>query len=86
MATTSELIAKIDLKIATLLDDSSNVGNYEIGDKRVDKGSYLDSLMSARSKLQIMGQSETPYEDIREIATDINEFGEDDSEYIGDAY
>jgi len=85
MATTSELIAKIDLKIATLLDDSSNVGNYKIGDKRVDKGSYLDSLMSARSKLQIMGQSETSYEDIRELATDINEFGEDESEYIGDA-
>ena len=84
MATTYELIAKINLKIETLLDDTSNVGNYKIGDKSVSKGSFLDSLISAKEKLQAMGQAETPYEDIREIATDINEFGEDNSEYIGD--
>jgi len=86
MATASELIAKIDLKISALLDDSSNVGNYKIGDKRVDKGSFLDSLMNSRAKLMKMDQDSTPYEDIREIATDINEFGKDESEYIGDAY
>ena len=86
MATASELIAKIDLKIAALLDDSSNVGDYKIGDKRVDKGKFLDILMNSRAKLIEMDQDSTPYEDIREIATDINEFGEDKSEYIGDAY
>jgi len=85
MATASELIAKIDLKIEALLDDSSNVGNYKIGDKSVSKGSFLDSLIASREKLQVMGQGETPFEDIREIATDINEFGEDESEYIGDS-
>jgi len=82
----SDLITKIDIKIEALLDDTSNVGNYKIGDKSVSKGDYLDSLISSRGKLQAMSQSETPYEDIREIATNINEFGEDDSEYIGDAY
>jgi len=85
MATTSELIAKINTKIETLLDDTSNVGNYKIGDKSVSKGSFLDSLIAAKSKLQEMENSGAPYEDIREIATDINEFGEDKSEYIGDA-
>ena len=82
----SDLITKIDIKIEALLDDTSNVGNYKIGDKSVSKGDYLDSLISSRGKLQAMSQSGTPYEDIREIATNINEFGEDDSEYIGDAY
>ena len=86
MATASELIAKIDLKISALLDDSSNVGDYKIGDKSVSKGSFLDSLMNSRAKLIKMDQDSTPYEDIREIAIDINEFGEDKSEYIGDAY
>jgi len=86
MATASELIAKIDLKISALLDDTSNVGDYKIGDKSVDKGKFLDTLMNSREKLIKMDQDSTPYEDIREIATDINEFGEDKSEYIGDAY
>ena len=82
----SDLITKIDLKIEALLDDTSNVGNYKIGDKSVSKGSFLDSLIASREKLQTMSQGETPYEDIREIATDIDEFGKDNSEYIGDAY
>ena len=86
MATASELIAKIDLKISALLDDTSNVGDYKIGDKSVDKGKFLDTLMNSRAKLIKMDQDSTAYEDIREIATDINEFGEDKSEYIGDAY
>jgi|GEM_PF-1397364 len=85
MSSATVLIAKIDLKITALLDDSSNVGNYRIGDKRVDKGDYLDSLLDSRKKLQAMDQDSTPYEDIREIASSISEFGEDESEYIGDA-
>jgi len=84
MSSATVLIAKIDLKITALLDDSSNVGNYRIGDKRVDKGDYLDSLLDSRKKLQAMDQDSTPYEDIREIASSISEFGEDKSEYIGD--
>ena len=85
MATT-DLITLIDAKISTLLEDTSNVGNYHIGDKRVDKGDYLEILMKSREQLIKMGQDETPYEDIREIAIDIDQFGVDNSEYIGDAF
>ncbi len=81
----SDLITKIDAKIEALLDDSSNVGNYKIGDKRVDKGDYLNILMNSRKKLQKMDQESAPYEDVREIALDIDKFGIDNSEYIGDA-
>jgi len=85
MSSATDLIAKIDIKIAALLDDTSNVGNYKIGDKRVDKGSYLDSLIASRAKLQSMDQDSEPYEDIREIAISMDEFGVDNSENIGDA-
>ena len=81
----SDLITKIDAKIEALLDDSSNVGNYKIGDKRVDKGDYLNILMNSRKELQKMDQESAPYEDVREIALDIDKFGIDNSEYIGDA-
>ncbi len=82
----SDLITLIDAKIKALLEDTSNVCNYRIGDKRVAKCDYLDSLIQSRGKLQAMDQDETPYEDIREIATDIDQFGDDNSEYIGDAF
>lgn len=84
MATPTELIAKIDLKIATILDDTSVVGNYHIGDKRVDVGTYLKTLNDMRKSLMEQAQDE-PFEDVRAIAFDINEFGIDDSEYIGDS-
>ncbi len=84
MATVAELIAKIDLKIAALLDDSGNVGNYHIGDKRVDSGAYLKILTDARENLLKQGSKE-PFEDISSVAYDIDEFGVDRSEYIGDA-
>ena len=86
MATPTELIAKIDLKIAAILDDtgSGGLGNYHIGDKRVDAGDYLKILNETRKSLMAQAQDE-PFEDVREIAFDINEFGIDDSEYIGDS-
>lgn len=86
MATPTELIAKIDLKIAAILDDtgSNGLGNYKIGDKKVDVGDYLEILNNMRKSLIAQAQDE-PYEDVRAIAFDINEFGIDDSEYIGDS-
>lgn len=78
------LITAIDIKIAALLADTGNVGNYKIGEKRVDSGTYLAQLTAAREKLLKQGQEE-PFEDIRELALDIDEFGVDNSEYIGDA-
>ncbi len=84
MATPTELIAKIDLRISAILDDTSVVGNYKIGDKSVKVGTYLEQLNKMRESLMAQAQDE-PFEDIREIAFDINEFGVDDSEYIGNA-
>ena len=84
MATPAELIAKIDLKIAAILDDSGVVGDYKIGDKKVDVGSYLKILNDMRESLIAQGQDE-PYEDISEIASSMDEFGIDTSEYIGDS-
>lgn len=84
MATPAELIAKIDIRIAAILDDSSVVGDYKIGDKKVDVGGYLKYLNEMRESLMTQAQNE-PYEDIREVAYNIDEFGVDKSEYIGDA-
>ena len=84
MATPTELIAKIDIRIAEILDDDNMIGNYKIGDKKVDRASYYKFLIDSRKSLMEQAQDE-PYEDIREIAYDIDEFGVDNSEYIGDA-
>ena len=84
MATPTELIAKIDLRISAILDDTSVVGDYHIGDKKVDVGTYLAQLNKMRESLIAQSQDE-PYEDIREIAFGFDEFGVDNSEYIGDA-
>ena len=84
MSTPTELIAKIDLRISAILDDTSIVGDYKIGDKKVDVGTYLKMLNDMRKSLMAQAQDE-PYEDIREIASGMDEFGVDISEYIGDA-
>ena len=84
MATPVELIAKIDIRIAALLDDSNMVGDYKIGDKAVSRGAYLKSLNEMRVSLMAQAQDE-PYEDISEIASSMDEFGVDTSEYIGDS-
>ena len=84
MATAASLIALIDTKLATLLTDDSNVGDYKIGDKAVDKGTFTKYLVDMRKSLIAQGQDE-PYEDVREVAFDIDIYGIDNSEYIGDS-
>jgi len=83
MATPTELIAKIDIRISAILDDSNMVGDYKIGDKSVNRASYLKSLSEMRESLMAQAQDE-PYESIDPIAYDVDEFGIDVSEYIGD--
>jgi len=83
MATPAALIAKIDIRIEAILDDSSMIGDYKIGDKSVNRGTYLKSLNEMRASLMEQAQNE-PYESIDAIAYDVDEFGIDDSEYIGD--
>jgi hypothetical protein len=83
MSTATENIAAIDSKIAALLADTSMVGDYRIGDKQVDKGTFLKQLIETRKMYVGMVQDE-PYESIDSVAYDIDEFGIDNSEYIGD--
>ena len=85
MATAATLIAKIDIRIAAILDDSSMLGDYSIGDKTVNRAAYLKSLTDMRKSLIAQGQDETPYESIDAFAYDIDDMGIDDSEYIGDS-
>ena len=84
MATPTELIAKIDVRIAAILDDSNMVGDYKIGDKSVNRASYLKTLNEMRMSLMAQAQNE-PYESIDPIAYDVDEFGIDESEYVGDS-
>jgi len=84
MATPTELIAKIDIRIAAILDDSNMVGDYKIGDKSVNRASYLKMLNEMRTSLMAQAQNE-PYESIDPIAYDVDEFGIDESEYVGDS-
>jgi len=84
MATPTELIAKIDIRIAAILDDSNMVGDYKIGDKSVNRASYLKTLNEMRMSLMAQAQNE-PYESIDPIAYDVDEFGIDESEYVGDS-
>ena len=84
MATPLSLIAKIDIRIAAILDDANMVGDYKIGDKTVSRGSYLKTLNEMRESLMAQAQNE-PYESIDPIAYDVDEFGIDESEYVGDS-
>lgn len=81
----TDLIAKIDVRISAILDDATVVGDYRIGDKTVNKGTYLKHLTDMRKSLIEQSQAETPYESIDAVAYEIDEFGIDDSEYIGDS-
>jgi len=84
MATPLSLIAKIDIRIAAILDDANMVGDYKIGDKTVSRGSYLKTLNEMRESLMAQAQNE-PYESVDPIAYDVDEFGIDESEYVGDS-
>lgn len=83
MSTVTDLIAKIDTKINTILDDPDSIASYKIGDKTVNKSEILRELRMLRADLQKTAEAE-PYEDIRHIAYDIDKFGNDISEYVGD--
>jgi len=83
MSTVTDILAKIDTKISTILDSPDDIASYKLGQKSVNKSQILEYLLKAREKYQAFAEKE-PYEDIRHIALDVNEFGEDISELIGD--
>ena len=84
MSTVTDLIAKIDAKISTILDDPDSIASYKIAGKSVSKSEIIRELRMLRADLQKEAIRE-PYEDVRHIAFDIDDFGNDISEYVGDA-
>jgi hypothetical protein len=77
----SDMVALIDAKIETLL--SGGCVNYRIGEKEYDPADALKILSEMREKYY-KASIEEPYEDIKHVAYDHSDFGEDESEYIGD--
>lgn len=83
MPSISTIIANIDESINTLVQDFDSIIDYQMGDKKVEKTKALDMLLKARQYYRDM-EEKTPYEDIKHIAYDFGDFGQDESEYIGD--
>lgn len=83
MATVTEIISRIDTMIYNLLADSASVTSYSFGGKSVSKTEAFNALQRMRDQYDKIDK-ETPYEDIRHIAHDYDEWGQDISEYIGD--
>ena len=84
MASVSDIISRIDDKIYDLINDVNNITSYTIGGKSVSKTEALNALRSLRETYQKL-ELETPYENIEHIAFDLDRFGADNSEYIGDS-
>ena len=83
MSTVTDILAKIDTKIDAILDDPDSIASYRLGDKQVSRSEILNTLLEARKTYQELAVTE-PYEDIRHLALDFDDFGIDESEYIGD--
>lgn len=83
MATVQSIVDKIDTKIDVILDNPDDIASYRMGDKSVSKYEIIDQLRKLREHYAAKLESE-PYEDIRHIAFDLSDIGEDESEYVGD--
>jgi hypothetical protein len=79
----SDLVSQIDTLIANLLSDFSNIVTYRIGEKEYKPTEALEVLRKMRADYYAASLEE-PYEDVRHVAYDHSDFGEDESEYIGD--
>ncbi len=83
MSTVTDILAKLDTKISAIIDSPDDIASYRLGQKSVNRSEILNTLLSAREKYQSLAEVE-PYEDIRKIAYDVDEFGVDISEFIGE--
>ena len=83
MSAVTDILTKIDTKISAILDDPDSIASYRLGDKQVSRSQILERLTELRKTYQGLAEKE-PYEDIRHVALDFDEFGVDESEYIGD--
>jgi hypothetical protein len=83
VSTPTAILTAIDTQIAAIVADPDDIVSYRIGDKQVSKSEKMEYLLKAREVYQKIVEKE-PYEDIRHIALDFDEFGIDESELIGD--
>lgn len=83
MATVAEIIAEIDDQIYALIQAPATM-KYKIGDKTVDKAAALLAMRSMR-ETYTKEQQDAPYEDVRGNAYDVDEWGNEIVEYVGDA-
>lgn len=83
MSAVTDMLAAIDVKIAVIVADPDDIVSYKIGEKSVSRKDKLEGLLKAREAYQTLAEKE-PYEDIRHVALDFDEFGVDESELIGD--
>jgi len=83
MSAVTDMLAAIDVKIAAIIASPDDIASYRLGQKSVNRSEILNTLLKARVQYQALAEVE-PYEDIRHIAYDVDEFGVDISELIGD--
>lgn len=83
MSTVTDILARIDAKIYALINDPDSIADYRLGEKSVSRSQILERLTKLRDTYQELAEKE-PYEDIRHIAMDYGDFGQDLSELIGD--
>jgi hypothetical protein len=79
----SDMVSTIDALITDLLANFNNITSYRIGSKEVKKHEALEVLRKMRADYY-KASVEEPYEDIKHVAYDHSDFGEDESEFIGD--
>ncbi len=84
MSAVTTILAAIDTAIAACIADTDDIVSYKIGEKSVNKSEKLEWLLKAREQYQEYAEKE-PYESIVHVALDFDEFGIDESEYVGDA-
>ena len=84
MASVTDIISRIDEKIYVIISDPDSIASYRMGDKSVSKSEILDQLRKLRESYQQLLVS-TPAEDIRQIAFDIDDWGQEESEIVGDS-
>ena len=83
MATVQQILDRIDAKLYDLIDNPDSLADYRIGDKAVQRSKIITSLMAMRTKYEDIAALE-PYENIKHIAMDFGDFGQDEQELIGD--
>lgn len=84
MATPAEIVARLDEKIYAIINDPDAIASYKMGDKSVNRSEILERLTALRETYQAL-MEKTPFEDIRHVAFDLDDFGQEVSEIIGDS-